>query len=181
MKMQLRPLDKAKMSYCGPLGSRLRTFVSSAFICCSRILSWITFNYLTVKGVPFWDKTLRLFYILWSHFLWPVNWFIITIGLTLPTLLNPAFGRTTLGYTVPKISSFVLTIALAFLVVMLFLDYIYRPKRPEKFPAWRVILMPFEFILMPVTGFIFGALPGIDAHTRLMLGKYIEYKVTEKV
>ena len=136
---------------------------------------------MTTPGVPFWDKTLRLFYILWSHFLWPVNWFIITIGLTLPTLLNPAFGRTTLGYTVPKISSFVLTIALAFLVVMLFLDYIYRPKRPEKFPAWRVILMPFEFILMPVTGFIFGALPGIDAHTRLMLGKYIEYKVTEKV
>jgi len=30
-------------------------------------------------------------------------------------------------------------------------------------------------------GFFFSALPGIDAHTRLMLGKYIEYRVTEKV
>ena len=34
---------------------------------------------------------------------------------------------------------------------------------------------------MPLVGFFFTALPGIDAHTRLMLGKYIEYKVTEKV
>jgi hypothetical protein len=34
---------------------------------------------------------------------------------------------------------------------------------------------------LPIAGFFFSALPGIDAHTRLMLGKYIQYKVTEKV
>jgi len=132
-------------------------------------------------GVPFWDKTMRLIYVLWSHVSWPVNWFIITIGLTLPTLLNPAFGRTTLGYMVPKLSSLVLTLALAFLVVILILDHIYKPKRPKDFPLWRAILIPFEFILMPIAGFLFSALPGLDAHTRLMLGKYLEYKVTEKV
>jgi hypothetical protein len=113
--------------------------------------------------------------------MWPVNWFIITIGLTLPTLINPAFGRTTLGYTVPKLSSYVLTVALMFLVVMLILDNIYKPKRPKEFPLWRAILAPLEFVLMPVAGFFFTALPGLDAHTRLMLGKYIEYRVTEKV
>ncbi|OGM29310.1 hypothetical protein A2801_02190 [Candidatus Woesebacteria bacterium RIFCSPHIGHO2_01_FULL_41_10] len=142
---------------------------------------WILKNYFLVPGVPFIDKTTRLLTIMWAHFLWPVNWFVITIGLTLPTLLNPAFGRTTLGYTVPQISSFVLTFALGFLVIMLLLDRVYKPRRPENFPLWRALLMPFEFVLMPVAGFIFGALPGIDAHTRLMLGKYIEYKVTEKV
>lgn len=143
--------------------------------------SWIVRNYFTVKEVPFWDKTMRVITFMWAHFLWPVNWFIITIGLTLPTIINPAFGRTTLGYTVPKISSFILTLALGFLIVMLILDHIYKPKRPDTFPIWRTFFMPFEFILMPITGFLFGALPGIDAHTRLMLGKYIEYKATEKV
>lgn len=142
---------------------------------------WIIKNYLLTKNVPFVEKTLRLLALVSSHFLWPVNWFIITIGLTLPTLLNPAFGRTTLGYTVPKISSFVLTLALGFLIVMLILDRIYKPKRPKNFPLWRALLMPLEFVLMPVAGFLFGALPGLDAHTRLMLGKYIEYRVTEKV
>ena len=64
---------------------------------------------------------------------------------------------------------------------MIVIDNIHKPKRPEGFPLWRKILTPLEFVLMPIAGFFFSALPGIDAHTRLMLGKYIEYKVTEKV
>lgn len=142
---------------------------------------WIIKDYFLVPGIPFWEKTMRLIYVLWSHFLWPVNWFLITLGLTVPTLFNPAFGRTALGYTVPKLSSLILTISLAFLVVTIVVDNFYKPPRPSNFSIWRVLLTPFEFILMPVAGFFFSALPGIDAHTRLMLGKYIEYKVTEKV
>ncbi len=140
---------------------------------------WIIRNYLFTPGVPFIDKTLRLLHVLQSHFMWPVNWFFITIGLTIPTLINPAFGRTTLGYTVPKLSSTALTIGLGFLVLTLIIDGFYKPK--SHFPFWRKLLVPLEFVLMPIAGFFFSALPGIDAHTRLMLGKYIEYKVTEKV
>ena len=124
---------------------------------------------------------MRLLHVLQSHFLWPVNWFIITLGLQIPILINPRFGRTALGYTVPRLSSTILTLALVFLVVMLLLDRFYKPPRPKHISVWRSILAPFEFFLMPVAGFLFGALPGIDAHTRLMLGKYIQYKVTEKV
>lgn len=142
---------------------------------------WIIKNYFLTKDVPFWDKTTRLMQVIWAHFLWPVNWFLITIGLTVPTLFNPAFGRTALGYTVPRLSSFILTISLSFLIVTIVIDNMYKPKRPEKVSLFRAILTPFEFILMPIAGFFFSALPGIDAHTRLMLGKYIEYRVTEKV
>lgn len=142
---------------------------------------WIIKSYFLTPKIPFWDKTTRLIQVIWSHFLWPVNWFIISIGLTIPTLLNPAFGRTALGYSVPKMSSFILTLALVFLIVMIVIDNIQKPKRPERFSLFRLILTPFEFVLMPLAGLIFVALPGIDAHTRLMLGKYMEYKVTEKV
>ncbi len=142
---------------------------------------WIIKSYLLTRNIPFWDKTMRLIQVLWSHFLWPVNWFIISVGLTIPTLLNPAFGRTALGYTVPKLSSLILTLALVFLSVMIIIDNIQKPKRPSNVSLLRKILIPFEFILMPLAGFLFTALPGIDAHTRLMLGKYIQYKVTEKV
>ena len=144
-------------------------------------IPWMIKFYFTKKGVNFWDKTTRLWYAMWSHFMWPVNWFLVTIGLTLPSILNPAFGRTALGYMVPKISSLVLTISLLFLVITLFIDNVYKPPKPEKFSRMRKILIPLEFILMPIAGFFFSALPGLDAHTRLMLGKYIEYRVTEKV
>lgn len=143
--------------------------------------SWIIKNYLVDNSIPFWDKTTRVMHVIWSHFMWPVNWFIITIGLTLPTLINPAFGRTVLGFMVPKLSSIILTLSLSFFFVLFFIDNVYKPKRPANISVWKSIFIPFEFILMPIAGFFFSALPGLDAHTRLMLGKYIEYKVTEKV
>lgn len=142
---------------------------------------WVIKEYLVNSDIPFLTKSLRIFYMIWSHLMWPVNWFLITIGLTLPSLVNPAFGRTTLGYTVPKLSSLILTVSLSFLLIMLVLDYIYKPKKPKDFPLWRAVLTPLEFVLMPIAGFFFSALPGLDAHTRLMLGKYLEYRVTEKV
>jgi len=55
-----------------------------------------------------------------------------------------------------------------------------RPPRPKK-NLWSYISQPLEFLLIPVVGFFFSALPGMDAHTRLMFGKYLEYRVTEKV
>jgi hypothetical protein len=141
---------------------------------------WIIKNYFINQEIPFWDETMRLLFVIQSHFLWPVNWFLITIGLTIPVLLNPRFAKTTLAYTVPKISSTILTTALIFLVVVLFLDYIYKPA-PKTKKFLRRLFFPFEFLLMPIAGLIFSALPSLDAHTRLMLGKYLEYKVTEKV
>lgn len=142
---------------------------------------WVIKKYFLTPGVPFLEKTMRVLFLIQSHFLWPVHWFAITIGLQIPTLLNPSFGRTTLGYMVPKVSSFILTVALSFLIIMLLLDRAYKPKKPQGFPFWKTVLVPFELLLMPLAGFIFAALPGIDAHTRLMLGRYIEYRVTEKV
>jgi len=131
--------------------------------------------------VPFWDKTLRIIKVMEDHFLWPVNWFIITLGVNIPSLLNKSFSKTAIGFNLPKTSSFILTTCLLFLAIVLFVDAKQRPPRPQDVPKIKTWLLPLEFILMPVAGFIFSALPGLDAHTRLMLGKYLEYRVTEKV
>jgi hypothetical protein len=86
-----------------------------------------------------------------------------------------------MGKTLPQVVSYILTLSLVSMVVIFFIDARSRPPRPKDVSIIRKILQPFEFLLLPVVGFFFSALPGIDAHTRLMLGKYIEYKVTEKV
>jgi len=141
---------------------------------------WIIQQWLKAKNIPFWDKTIRVLKVLEDHFLWPVNWFAVTIGATLPPLLNPVFARTVLGKSLPQTSSAILTISLISLLVTIFIDWQARPDKETV--SWkRKVLMPFEFLLMPLVGLFFSALPGLDAHTRLMLGKYIEYKVTEKV
>jgi cellulose synthase/poly-beta-1,6-N-acetylglucosamine synthase-like glycosyltransferase len=138
-------------------------------------------KYFMSKKIPFWDKTLRTLRLIEDHFLWPVNWFIITLGINIPALVNKNFSKTAIGFNLPKTSSLILTICLIFLAIVLFIDWRQRPPRPKEVSRLRAFLIPFEFILMPIVGFIFTALPGLDAHTRLMLGKYIEYRVTEKV
>ncbi|HBL51699.1 MAG: hypothetical protein A3D24_02625 [Candidatus Blackburnbacteria bacterium RIFCSPHIGHO2_02_FULL_39_13] len=137
-------------------------------------------NYFLSSGISFWSKTARLVSLFREHFLWPVNWFIITLGISVPVLLNPAFGRTVIGYSLPGLSSIILTASIGFLVVMLFIESKHKPPAPEGYPRWRSFLLPLEFLLLPIAGLFFGALPGLDAHTRLMLGKYLEYRVTEK-
>lgn len=143
--------------------------------------SYIISRWISVPGLPVWDKTLRVLRVLENHFFWPVNWFAITIGALLPPLLNPDFARTSLGKTLPQVSSLILTISLLSLVVVLLIDARNRPPRPYKVSLFKRLLQPFEFLLLPVVGLFFNALPGIDAHTRLMLGRYIEYRVTEKI
>lgn len=138
-------------------------------------------NYFVAKEIPFWDKTLRTLRLMEDHFLWPVNWFVISLGINIPTFLNKNFSKTALGFNLPRMSSFILTACLAFLIVIIFIDAKQRPARPANVPKIKSWLIPFEFVLMPIAGFIFTALPGLDAHTRLMLGKYLEYRVTEKV
>ncbi|HEX7017980.1 MAG TPA: glycosyltransferase family 2 protein [Patescibacteria group bacterium] len=143
--------------------------------------AYIVRQFILAEGVPFWDKTIRVLKVIEDHFLWPVNWFAITIAAFLPPLLNEDFTRTQLGKTLPQTTSFLLTLSLVSMIVIFMIDAANRPPRPNKRNLFSYILQPLEFFLLPVIGFFFSALPGLDAHTRLMIGKYIEYKVTEKV
>lgn len=137
--------------------------------------------YLKQPGTSFWNKTIRLIRVFEDHILWPVNWFVITLGVSMTTIINQNFARTTLGYSLPRMSSGILSITLVFLAILLVVEIRQRPPRPETEKWWKSWTYPLEFVLMPIVGFFFSALPGLDAHTRLMLGRYLEYRVTEKV
>ena len=136
--------------------------------------------WLTVPNVPFYRKTMLLMDVLLDHFLWPVNWFIITLAANVVPLVNPVYSRTELGYTLPRLAGSILTVCLLAIVALIYIDYKNRPEN-RKLPLYRKILFPFEFFLMPVGGFLLSALPALISHTQLMFGKRLEYKVTEKV
>ncbi len=143
--------------------------------------AFIIRQYILAENIPLVDRTIRILKTIEDHFLWPVNWFAITIGALLPPLLNEEFGRSVLGKTLPQITSGILTFSLLSLLVIFFIDMQARPPRPKHHNILHRLFQPLEYLMLPIIGFFFSALPGIDAHTRLMLGKYIEYKVTEKV
>lgn len=136
--------------------------------------------WFTVPNVPFFRKTMMLFNVLVDHFLWPVNWFIITIAANIMPFINPVFTRTSLGYNLPKLAGLILTLCLLATFAMLIIDFRQRPKH-IKYSKKRQLLFPLEFLLLPIVGFFLSALPALISHTQLMLGKRLEYKVTEKL
>lgn len=134
-------------------------------------------NWRTISWVNFFLRFLKA---LEQHLLWPVNWWIITLGATLPPLINPQLRFTTEGFYLPKLSGIILTASTIFLIFIIVVDWLIRPPRPADVKRRSIIFSVLQYLLLPITGFFFGSLPGMDAHTRLLLGKRLDYKVTEK-
>jgi len=130
--------------------------------------------------IPWFTKILRLFKIMETHLIWSTNWFILTLGSSLPAILNPKFMQTSLGYNLPRFSQTILTICLVAILVTIIIDFKLRPKEAKNKGIFSKLLEIGEWLFMPVATLFMSVLPGLDAQTRLMIGKRLEYKVTEK-
>ena len=54
------------------------------------------------------------------------------------------------------------------------------PPSPADWSRWRRLLV-YVGSTLPFVGIFFSNLPALDAQTRLLIGRYLEYRVTEKV
>jgi len=131
--------------------------------------------------IPLSDRLKRVIMILEHHIFWPANWFLLTIGSTVPPFVNSDFGRTVLGHNLARISSSILTLSTIFLLIVFIIDWRIKPPRPKDYAMWKIPFLYLQWFTLPVISFFLSALPGLDAHTRMMLGKRLEYRVTEKV
>lgn len=127
------------------------------------------------------DRVIRLFKLLEHHIFWPANWFLLTIGGIVPGLVNPNFARTSFGFQLAQLSSGILTLSTIVLLVVFYIDWKLKPPKPENIRNWTLPFLYLQWFTLPIISFFLAALPGLDAHTRLLLGKRLEYRVTEKV
>ena len=128
----------------------------------------------------FLKKLYVLFRIYEVHFLWPTSWFLLTLGINLPTIINPALKETVLGYNFSRISGTILGLSFFFTIFFIVLDRMARPRETQNETFKDKILSLLQWVLMPIISLFATALPGLDAHTRLMMNKKIEYIVAPK-
>lgn len=126
-------------------------------------------------------KLKKLFFIMETHLLWPTSFFILTLSGFVPALVNPVFKRTVLGFLLPKLTSFILTLSSLTLILYIYMDIKLRQRVNQKTLPKNIPLLFIQWYLLPVVSFILSSLPALDAHTRIILGKKLQYKVTEKV
>ena len=90
------------------------------------------------------------------------------------------FHETVLSYELPIMVRNLLILAMGGLVVSSIISLSLTPPRPEGHSRFKYIVMVLQWIMVPITMVVFSALPGLDAQTRLMLGKYLGFWVTPK-
>ena len=90
------------------------------------------------------------------------------------------FHETVLSYNLPILVRNLLILAMFGLVVSSIISLSLIPRRPHGKSRFHFVVMALQWILVPITMIVFSALPGLDAQTRLMLGKYMGFWVTPK-
>lgn len=126
------------------------------------------------------EKLQQNFRLLEGHFSWATAPLILTFVAWLPLYLNRDFADQLLAHQLPIITSRILTLAMIGLITTVVISLISLPPRPARYRRTRNIAMLFQWILLPLTAIVFSAFAAIDAQTRLMIGKYLDWKVTEK-
>lgn len=133
------------------------------------------------KKLPFWDKWTQAGRLIEGHFSWATTSVILAVVGWMPSFLNPAFRETVFAFNFSMIYSRLLTFAMLGLIVTLSISTLMLPPRPKKSFNFSIL---FEWIIspimLPVSNVVFSSFAAIDAQTRLFLGKYLGFRVTEK-
>jgi hypothetical protein len=144
-------------------------------------IPYVIENAVRSSHIPFWSRFWRVMNLFGEHINWAIAPFVIMFGATVPLLINPAFAETTLGQNLPLFASAMLTMALSSLLVLVAVEHRIVPPRPAHWNLLQRFMSYVQWLGLPVVGIFFSTLPALDAQTRLLTGRYLEYRVTEKV
>ncbi len=141
---------------------------------------FIVRKYFEKKNLDFWDKTDKLIFILWSYTKWGTLALFISFGGALIPIVNPEFHSSVVSYNLTLISSWILTAAFVGLFTTIIVHEKTAPPRPKNWGILTRILSYIQWALVPIILVTIATLPAIDAQTSLMLGRYLEFRVTRK-
>lgn len=141
-----------------------------------QILKGIKSGNMTISAL--WKST----HVLFDHILGVALTMIIVVGGNIPPLINEQFAGTVLGSNLPQVSSLIVRSTIVLLVGVILIDlFLLKPQNPfKKTTLLGKLLTLLEWFALPYAGIVLVILPGIEAHTRLLFGKYLEYYLTKK-
>jgi len=144
-------------------------------------IPYVAMGAMRARDLPWRMRVMRIVWYVEEHLMWPSHWFLLTLGGLIPRMVNPAYAQSALGLWQSSLVSAILGLCLPCLVLVILVDWRLRPQHPDGEDALDVLIGWFSFALLPVVGLVLCALPALDAHTRLLFGRRLEYRVTEKV
>jgi hypothetical protein len=133
------------------------------------------------KRIP----TINLISLVWrawqGSFTWATTAFFITVVGWLPLVLNDNFRDQVVASNFPVVTKTILSLTWIGLFISSWITLRLLDGTHSRHRFLDTVRMIAQWVLVPIVSIFFGALPGIDAQTRLMLGRYLGFRVTEKV
>ncbi len=136
--------------------------------------SWID------TDISWWTKLGRLGEVLENHFNRGTSAIFLGVVAWLPLSLNKNFSHSVLGHNLIPVSQLLLGLAAVGLITMIFFSYLLLPPKPKTHGIVEYIGFATQWVLAPIISIFLNCFSTIDAQTRLMFGRYLEYQVTEK-
>lgn len=130
--------------------------------------------------IPVWLRFRRFYNLFANHLNWVFLPLLLMFGASVPLWVSTDFSLTDLGQTLWSASGILLSTTLSTVVFFMYFEYLLLPPKPAKWPLWKKAGIHLQYLAYPVIGLVMSVLPALEAHTRLLLGAYLEYKVTEK-
>ncbi len=142
---------------------------------------YFLFGFLKNKKIPRRLKIFHTFNMVEKAHSSASNAIIIFLLGWLPLFLGGVeFNRTVLSFNLPRLTRELMTLTMFGLVTSAILSVIMLPPKPAEYGRWKWVMMIGQWILFPINFIFFGAIPALDAQTRLMFGKYLGFWVTPK-
>lgn len=133
------------------------------------------------RKIPLWDKFRHGFKLLEGHWSWATWGFILSLIGWLPVLFaRQEFASSVVYYNVPQIASTIFNLASLCLITSIILSLALLPRADMRYPLLVKIGHALEWLMIPLILVFLGTLPALDAQTRLMFGRYLEFWVSDK-
>jgi hypothetical protein len=142
---------------------------------------FVAIGFIKNKNISLFKKLRRLFHLLESHVTWAVWAVILVVIGPLPIFFGGRFfSQMAIAYNLPKITGLLFQFTLLTSLTWIFLSWTILPPRPKGVSWFKNVLLILEWIFVPFIILILGSFPALDAQSRLMFAKYMEFNPTLK-
>ncbi|MBI4160470.1 MAG: glycosyltransferase family 2 protein [Candidatus Yanofskybacteria bacterium] len=145
-------------------------------------LPYLLFNFHKNKLIPWWRKFIisaRMLERFWS---WATNALLIFFLGWLPIIVGGSdFNQSVLSFNLPRLTRIIMSVAMFGLITSAVFSIIILPPKPPRYGRFKYLWMILQWLIFPATTILLGSIPGLEAQTRLMFGKYMGFWVTPKV
>lgn len=133
------------------------------------------------RELPIYRTISMLWYLCFLQITWSTAPIIIYFNKSIPSIANPVFAQSLFAYNLGQVINILFTVVFFAVLLFLSMSLLSVPRPTGKFKLLKYGSILIQWLLIPFVTILYGAIPAIDAQTRLMLNKPLGFVVTEKI